>query len=56
VLKGGGGSDKISGESGDDRIETRNSTVATGSGNDTIVGSGNKIDEAFSFDFEKLLL
>jgi autotransporter-associated beta strand protein len=56
VLKGGGGFDKISGESGNDRIETTNSTVATGSGNDTIIGSGNKIDEAFSFDFEKLLL
>ena len=32
-----------------------NAVISTGDGDDTVVGSGNTINEAFSFNFDLLL-
>ncbi len=56
VLRSGGGADRLSGESGDDRFIASGSGITLGGGNDTVTGSGNRIDAVFTFDFESLLL
>ena len=54
-LRSNGGSDKIIAGTGADRIEASNAVINTGDGDDTVIGSGNTINEAFSFNFDALL-
>ena len=55
TLRSNGGSDKIIAGTGADRIEASNAVINTGDGDDTVIGSGNTINEAFSFNFDALL-
>ena len=55
TIRSGGGNDRIDGGDGNDRIEATSSVIAGGAGNNIIVGTKNCIDEAFTFDFDKLL-
>lgn len=56
VLRSDSGSDRLSGGTGDDRFEASGSRLSLGGGDDTIVGSNNRIDELFIFDFDRLLV
>ena len=55
TIRSGGGNDKIIAGAGNDRIEANGSVINTGSGNDLVIGTLNTINQAFSFDFDKLL-
>ena len=56
TIRGGSVGDKIHGGEGNDRIEASRSLIATGPGDDVIVGFANTIDEAFTFNFDRLML
>lgn len=56
VLRSEGGFDYLLGEAGSDRFVASGARIILGGGDDTISGSGNKIDAFFVFDFEKLLV
>lgn len=56
VLRSGGGADYLSGGAGSDRFVASGARIIFGGGDDTVSGSGNKIDAIFIFDFDKLLV
>lgn len=56
VLRSGSGSDRLSGDSGNDQFIASGARITRGGGDDTIVGSNNRIDEVFVFDFDRLLI
>ncbi len=56
VLRNEGGSDYLSGDNGNDRFVASGAHIILGGGDDTVSGSGNKIDAVFIFDFERLLV
>ena len=56
TLRSGSGSDRLDGGRGNDFFEAFGSRITFGGGDDTIAGSGNRIDALFVFDFEKLLV
>ena len=55
VLRSGGGANYLSGDNGNDQFFASGSRIILGGGDDTVSGSGNKIDAVFIFDFERLL-
>ncbi|MFM9963297.1 MAG: hypothetical protein ACKV2Q_18975 [Planctomycetaceae bacterium] len=54
-MRSEGGYDYLVGDAGSDRFVASGARIILGGGDDTISGSGNKIDAFFVFDFEKLL-
>ena len=55
TIRSNGGSDKIIAGAGNDRIEASGAVISTGDGDDTVIGTSNTINEAYSFNFDLLL-